>query len=362
MNNGYSPYNQRFVPRQVMRQSAPPKNDGNGIWNRKTILPKWLSTYSVMGYVLALAIVTLMYTSHSLQWYYMLSGVMSIVIFFFYGAHLAEKTSIVKMHRNIRFERQIFLVSFVLRVAWMALIYTIFMQNYGDAFGFESGDALYYDELGQFVAGKIERGDFHFYDEISQWSGNRDIADMGYGIYVGFVYWLTGNSIIAVRLLKCIWSAWTVLLIYRLAKRNFGEQTGRIAAIFVALWPNFWYYSGTHLKEVEMTFLAVLFVEQAEQMLRSRQFTTWKLIPILLVAAAMFTFRTILGIVALLALVFAVVMASSRVMTWGKRVIVGFLAILLIGVTAGNRIQEQASQLYDSASSPVTPLARQSMS
>ena len=100
-----------------------------------------------------------------------------------------------------------------------------------------------------------------------------------------------------------------------------------------------------------MVFLGVLFVEQADQMLRSRQFTAWKVIPVLLIAAAMFTVRTPLGIVALLALTFSVVMSSSRVVSWGKRVIVGGLAILLIFVTAGNRIQEQSRGLLESVHS-----------
>ena len=178
-----------------------------------------------------------------------------------------------------------------------------------------------------------------------------DLSDLGYGVYVGFIYWLTDDSIIIVRLLKCLLSAWSVLLIYRLSKRNFEHQTARIASIFCALWPNFWYYCGTHLKETEMVFLAVLFVEQADQMLRSRQFTAWKVIPVLLIAAAMFTFRTPLALVAVLALVFAVVMSSSRVVNWGKRIIVGVLAVLLIGVTMGNRIQEEARGLYDTVQS-----------
>ena len=96
-----------------------------------------------------------------------------------------------------------------------------------------------------------------------------------------------------------------------------------------------------------MVFLAVLFVEQADQMLRSRQFTAWKVIPILLIAAALFTVRTPLALVALLALVFSVVMSSSKVVNWGKRIIVGILAVLLIGVTAGNRIEEQSRALME---------------
>ena len=187
----------------------------------------------------------------------------------------------------------------------------------------------------------------HFRETFTHYNDEIDLSDMGYAIYVGFIYWLTGNSILVVRLIKCVLSSITVVLMYRLAKRNFGEQTGRMAAIFIALWPNFWYYCSAHLKETEMVFLGVLFVEQADQMLRSRQFTAWKVIPILLIAAALFTVRTPLAIVALLSLVFSVVMSSTRVVSWGKRMVVGGLAIALIGVVAGNRIEEQSRSLLE---------------
>lgn len=309
--------------------------------------PKWFSKYPIAAYLLALGAVTLMYLAYSLPWYYMLSGVVAVLAFFQYGSKAVKDLAPNRIKKEKNFEKRIFTIAFVLRLIWMLLIYTIFMTTYGDAFGFENGDAQAYEELGGYVSYLISDGDFHFYDRISRYTGNSDVADMGYGIYVGFIYWLTGNSIIIVRLLKCLWSALTVVLIYRLAKRNFGEQTGRIAAIFCALWPNFWYYCGTHLKETEMVFLAVLFVEQADQMLRSRQFTAWKVIPILVIAATMFTFRTPLGLVALLAIIFSVVMSSSKVVNWGKRIIVGVLAIALIGVVAGNRIEEKSRSLIE---------------
>lgn len=316
----------------------------------KDAFPKWLSQYPIVIYILALAVVTFMYSAYSLPWYFMLSGVVAVMVFFLYGSTAIKDTSLDKIRKESRFEKRIFLIAFVPRVIWMLLIYTIFMQNYGNAFGFENADATYYDTLGQFVAGLIRNGNFHFIDNISAWSGSDDVSDMGYGIYVGFVYWLTGNSIIVVRLLKCVISSLTVLLIYRLAKRNFDPQTARIAAIFCALWPNFWYYCSGHLKETEMVFLSVLFVEQADQMLRSRQFTAWKVVPVLLIAAAIFTVRTPLGLVALLALVFSVVMSSTKVVSWGKRIIVGGLAVALIGVVAGNRIEEQSRALFEQAS------------
>ena len=329
-----------------------------GQWQRRAMnaigrvrgisFPKWVTQYGMVVYIVALIIVSFMYSAYSLPWYYMLSGVVAVAAFFLYGKNLAVHTEISKNHTVKTFEKRIFLIAFLLRLSWMLLIYAIFMQIYGDAFGYIDADAKYYHALGEFVSGLIGKGNFHFYDEITKWCGSDDISDMGYGVYMGFVYWLTGNSIIVVRLLKCIWSALTVVMLYRLAKRNFGEQTGRLAAIFVALWPNFWYYCGAHLKEPEMLFLAVLFVEQADQMLRSRQFTAWKVMPVLLVAAAMFTFRTPLALVAILALLFTILMSSTRVVSWGKRILVGVCAVILIGITMGNRIQEQSRALIES--------------
>lgn len=335
----------------------------NGAVKMRDAFPIWLTQYSIVAYILALTLVSFIYSAYSMPWYYMLSGVVAVSVFFLYGTTVIKETSIDRIRREKNFEKRIFLIAFVARLLLMLLLYIVFKSNYGDAFGFESGDASYYNELGLYVAGLISDGNFHFYDQITHWSGHDDISDMGYGIYLGFIYWLTSTdskaqmygdlhttsalTILTVRILKCVISAITVVLIYRLSKRNFGEQTGRIAAVLCALWPNFWYYSSVHLKETEMVFLAVLFVEQAEQMLRSRQFTAWKVIPILLIAATIFTFRTPLGLVAVLALLFSVVMSSQKVVSWGKRIVVGLLAVALIGVVAGNRIEEQSRDLLE---------------
>lgn len=344
------PQGQMMPPQGPRTESQERRGGRRWIIKMPDAFPKWLTQYSMVVYILALAVVSFMYSQYSMPWYYLLSGVVAVAVFFLFGSSVVKNTSIDRIRRINAFEKRIFLYAFIPRVLFTFLLYYIFQSSYNNAFGIETGDALYYHELGEFVSSLISKGDFHFYDEITRFSGGHDdISDMGYGIYVGFIYWMTGNSIIVVRLLKCLLSSYIVLLIYRLAKQNFDEQTARMAAIFCALWPNFWYYCAVHLKETEMVFLGVLFVEQAEQMLRSRQFTAWKVIPVLLIAAAIFTVRTPLGLVALLALVFSVVMSSSRVVTWGKRIIIGFLAIALIGVVAGNRIEEQSRELFEQA-------------
>ena len=351
MNNQY-PYNQPPMEEMPPQPQIPVwQRSMNGMKKIQSLFPKWLTQYSIVVYILALMAVSFMYSSYSLPWYFMLSGVVAVMVFFLYGSTAIKDTSLDKIRKESRFEKRIFLIAFVPRVIWMLLIYTVFMQTYGDSFGFENSDATYYRDLGEFVAGLIKNGNFHFYDEISRWSGSEELSDMGYGIYVGLIYTLTDNSVIAVRLLKCLGSSLTVILIYRLAKRNFDTQTARVAAIFCALWPNFWYYCGCHLKETEMVFLAVLFVEQADQMLRSRQFTAWKVVPVLLIAATLLTFRTPLALVAFLSLIFSIVMSSSRVVNWGKRITVGGLAILLLGIGLGNQLEEKAQDMLEQAQS-----------
>lgn len=329
--------------------------------------PKWVVQYAMAAYVAALVVVSVLYSSYSLPWYYMLSGVAAVTVFFLFGREAVRGLAVNKIRKEKNFEKRLFWIAFIPRLLFMLLIYWLFQTYYGDAFGFDNADATSYDELGRDFATAFNEGKvIATWEEIAKYI---DISDMGYGFYVGFVYWLTGEggihpvhflgetattsalSILTLRLLKCLWSSITVLLIYRLAKRSMSEQTARIAAIFCALWPNFWYYCAVHLKEVEMVFLAVLFVEQADQMLRSRQFTAWKIIPVLLIAAVLLTFRTPLAMVAMLALIFSVVMSSKKVVSWGKRIIVGVLAVLLIGVTVGNRIEERSHELLEQVQS-----------
>ncbi len=319
--------------------------------NPHITLPKWISNKALLVYFLALLVVSAIYNAYLLPWYYMLSGILSIFVFFYFGNSLTSKRSALKCPSSKRFEKHIFWVAFVWRFIWMTIIYAVFMQYYGDALGFDNLDSAAYNWLAEIVADSLREGNIHVYDEIIKNDPKIDISDVGYAIYVGFVYYLSGSSIFVVRLLKCAISAFTCVLVYRLAVRNFGEDVGRVAAIFCALWPNFCYYCGTLLKETEMVFLSVLFVEQADQMLRTRNFSAWKVVPILLISGALFTIRTPLAIVSILCLLFSIFMSSTRIVSWGKRIAIGVLAVGLIGVTMGNRIQEEANGLMAKVSS-----------
>ena len=317
-------------------------------WTNPIIYPKWISGSSVLVYFAVLSVVSFMYINRLLPWYFMLSGAVAVLVFFFGSSQLARKWDVQHIHSEKRFESKLFWLSFILRLGWTLLIYNIFMTNWGDPFGFENMDASGYDQMASSFAAAIREGTFDSLWHMT--TQHIDISDLGYALYLSIIYLLTDNSILLSRVIKCIWSSFVALMIYRLAKRNFGETTGRWAGILCMLWPNFWYYCGTSLKEVEMVFLATLFVDQADQMLKSRNFTTWKVIPVLLIVAALFTIRTPLAIVAILSLLFTILMSSSRVVSWTKRISIGVLVVALGAVTMGNRIQEEAQDLLNKVS------------
>lgn len=324
-----------------------PQNTQLSSQRQYVFLPKWITSKAIGLYFALLIVVSGAFMQYALPWYYMLAGVVGVFSFFYVGNLLSKRWVLIRSSK--RYEGRLFWIGFIVRLVYVVFIYTLFQNIYGDAFGFEFGDALFYDDMAQEFARQYSRGNFHFYDTYHKYSGSSDVADMGYALYLGFIYWFTGNSILISRIIKCILSAFTAVLVYRLAKRNFGEQVARLAGLFCMLWPNFWYYCGTSLKETEMVFLVALFVEQADQMFRSKKFTVWKVVPILLIAGAIFFIRTPLAIVTIMALLFTITMSSTRVVNWSKRIIIGVLAISLVGVTMGNRIQEEASDLLSRA-------------
>ena len=211
--------------------------------------------------------------------------------------------------------------------------YFLYQKWTGTAFCVGAADELYYNGVAQIVADKIRNNDWNIYHNIQQYSGNVQFSDMGYPIYLTFVYWIFGNSIFIARVIKAFLSAWTVILMYRLTIRNFGEQTGRMVAIMCALMPNLIYYCSFQLKEVEMVFLAVLFIERADHLLRKGKLAFMPTATLMLIPAVLFTIRTALAAVLVMAFFCTVILSSERVVSWGRRTLMLIMAILFAGMT-----------------------------
>ena len=64
------------------------------IGQTKPIFTKKVTDYALALYLMTIALVTLMYSSFSLPWYYMLSGVGAVVCVFTYGKKLTDRFSV----------------------------------------------------------------------------------------------------------------------------------------------------------------------------------------------------------------------------------------------------------------------------
>ena len=297
--------------------------------------PKYFTNKAIALYFTSLIVVTFVFFRYSMNIGMFLFGIIEVSAFFYFSNVLTKQWSNLT---SKKFSANIFTVGFIIRLVWVIFSYFFYIAMTGQPFEFGVADALNYHT----IAIGLSSAGFKNFSNIFNGIG---VSDMGYATYLGVIYTVFGKSIIIARILKAVWGAFTAVLIYRLASRNFGENTGKIAGIFAMLMPNLIYYCGLHLKEVEMVFLAVAFVERADYLLRSKiNFKNTSVI--LLLVAIMFTFRTALGITALFALVTALLFSRDKLLGFGQRFIVGVWVAIAIAFFAGGKISTEVEQLW----------------
>lgn len=259
--------------------------------------PKYFTDKATYVYFALLLCVPILF-GHPIEWYFWIFGIIEVVGFFYFANQLPVAW---KNHSPKTFAKRLFSTALIIRIIYVVFSYWFYNTMTGTPFEFSAADVGFYNELGQYGHELLSIGEWNLYDKFYHYS-HMELSDSGYPIYLSFIYWLFDDSIFLTRILKAVWSAWTCVLVYKLASRNFSEPVGRMAAIFCMLMPNFIYYCGIHLKETEMIFLIVLFAERADYAMRAKQLD-WKALIIALVAAALlFLFRTALAAVAMIAL------------------------------------------------------------
>lgn len=306
-------------------------------------VPHSVSNYAILTYLAALLTCNVMYMNQSMIWYWWVFGIVEVGVYFYFANRLTKSWA---MLRPRVFEKNLFGWAFAIRVIVMFFLYWFHNEMTGQPFMFSAADARGYHDEAVWIAQTIRDGQFDVYLNY-KFGEHSGVSDAGYPMYLGLVYLLSWDSIIVARLLKCLWGALSCLLLYRIAKRHFGEQVGRIAGILMMLESHFWIYGGMHLKETEMIFLMLLFLERADNLLQSRQFTFRNIAIIVVLMASLFTFRTVLGLAGVFALVMALMLSSKRVMSWGKRIVF----LLVFGVTAlyfaGGRIFSEIETIWE---------------
>lgn len=306
-------------------------------------LPNWVISRSVVVFFIAFAACTFAF-GYPMESQYAFVASISVILFF-YGCRAALNGTVWQKEKA--FVRNVMLVGLLARLLWGGYCYFFFNPEYfNNTFG-DSSDTGWYMPFGEAIAQWIRDGfPCPLGDLMEDW--NSAIDDVGYPIWLGVLYFLTGgiSDVLIPFILKSFLGAYCAISIYYIAKRHFGEGVARLAAVFVAFNPNVIYWSATMLKETEMMFLCCVCVNLVDKTFTSDSRLTFKsLLPGVLVGMYVFFFRAPLAIVIFLAMFAHIVMASNRVMSAGKKIIAGVMVGIVLLVGMGDRLRTQAESI-----------------
>lgn len=313
-------------------------NPYNQQYLKPTTIPKWFSNQSIMLFLVAFGACSIVF-GYAMYLRFAVVAILSVLLFFAGGQHYSVQWSRVS---EKKFLKNVFWIGFLVRFLWICYCFFYFNPTYyyGNVYG-DGGDVEWYMPVGEAISEWIKNPDLYTIDSFRKTWGAA-VDDLGYPLWLGIINLLTfGTSDVFVpMIIKCVVGALSARYIYQIGIRHFGEDVGRMAAIFTALNPNMIYWCGTMMKETELVFLCCLFVNEMDKSLGNNVKLTFKaLLPATLIGMTLFLFRSALGLVAFAAVMAHVVLASQRIISLGKKILAGVLVafVLLVGMGEGLR-------------------------
>jgi hypothetical protein len=271
---------------------------------------------------------------------WLIFGLIEVVCFFIFTSKLSIQW--LNFPEKI-FIKKIFRTALTIRILYVIFSYFFYRALTDEVFEFFAADSIIYHELALRLKDLISRGAYNTY--VIEMAGR--ISDMGYPTYLSLIYTIFSNSILLARIIKGVLSAYMCILIYKIATRNFGAEVGRIAGIMAMLLPNFIYYCGLHVKETEMLFLTVVFLERADFLIRTRKFNLMAFLWVMISGLILFTFRTVLGATAFIALIAALVFSSKRIINSSRQFTIVLFLFFAGLVFTGGAIYNEIDQYWE---------------
>ena len=372
MTNQQDPYNQPQMPPQPpMPQGGafvPPQGGtfvspmpprpmtrrarwGQQLMAGKTLitnsLPDWFATYAFATYLVALVGVNVLFSDRGTEWYFMLFGIAWVAGFFFLSVKFSKEWSVLRIHKSKALEKKLFQTGFWIRAAYVTFIYFFYLTMTGKPHEFQAADSMSYVEVAGDWAIYIDNDRFW---PIFRESLEHSFSDTGYPLAITPFIYLFGVDfgIYILLIANAFIGAYTAVIIYRLVNRSMGETIARLAAIFCMLHPVLICYAGLTLKEVLMTYLVVLFIDLCDRLLRNKRYSFGTIAPVVAVGGSLFLFRTVLGMIAFMALFFALVMTSGKIVSLGKKITLGVIIAGILAISVSDNIIREIEQITSS--------------
>ena len=290
-----------------------------------------------------LILTNIVWNQYALSISYILVSSISIILFF-YGANVLTKKW--GAYSPAVFIKKVFQVGLIVRLIWCLFIYYFNIDHYGTPIG-SLEDTEFYMSVAKECAESLANGSFAFLDV---WFNNYDVAldDIGYPIFLGLQYLVTFNisDVVIPFIFKSILGAYSCVLIYKVAKRHFGEAVGRIAGIMCMFYPQMIYWCGGMMKEAEMVFLCCWFVERMDAVFMSKQLNWKALINGTLLAVSLYLFRSALGIVAFGVIFIALLLSDKTFIKGTQKIIVSIVVVLVMFLSIGGQMKSQFDVMY----------------
>ena len=302
-----------------------------------TYFPRYFSTRAIVAYVITLALVSGIFISRVLPMQFMMFGTIAVVVFFVFANRL---TMLWGQYPERLYPRKLFTTALLIRLVYVFFIYFYYISATGEPHAFHAADEHFYQGAAQ-VWYNYGLEEFRGYLKAYV-----DFSDSGYCWWLAILYLPFGPYVLVGRVVKCILDAFSCVLLYNIGKRNFGEAAGRIGAIFYMLMPNAWLYCGITLKEVEMAFLIILFVERGDYALRSPKLKVQDLLLPLAIIGVMLTFRTAVSAVLAAAMVAAVIFTSKKQLQLWKKILYTTIFTIWMLATTGVELLEETRALW----------------
>lgn len=310
-----------------------------------TYFPKDMAHKCVLVYILALGAVNGLFFDYAMPWWLWLFGIASVLLFF-YGSNFFTKVWYNISEKS--FAKNLFWWAFGIRIAYVLFIYFFNNEHYGTYYESNEGDITWYVPSALEMAKQFSEGNYG--DVIRMWLGwNVDISDMGYVIYLAFLYLITGafSEVVLPLSLKAVYGALMCVMMYRIAKRHFGEHVGRMTAIFCMLQANLIWWCGSMMKETEMTLLVVWYIYEMDNVLSRGSFKLQHLSKAIFIGFLLFTFRGALGLVAFGAMFVALLLTNSKIVNVSTKILVGVLLAVVLGLSYGENIMEMVQDVRE---------------
>lgn len=312
----------------------------SGIAMSMQSLPSWFATYAFGTYVVALIGVNLVRSSYAMEWYFWLFGIVWVAGFFFMSAKFSMDWSVKRVRKPKSFVKKLFWTAFAIRAIYAIFIHFFYIEQTGVPQEFSSADSTGYVDLAEDWVAFWQSGTL--YSVLTEYFG-RAFSDAGYPLFLMIpLRMFEGEfALLMVRIIHAGLGAYMAVVIYRLVQRSMGEVTGRFAAIFCMLHPVLICYTGMILKETVMTLMLALYIDFADRMLRGKRYTFATVAPMVITGLSLFMFRTVLGMVAFMALFFALVMMDTRIVSYGKKIFLGVLVAGILMMSVSDNIRRE---------------------